>query len=93
MITHLRLSQFILIEKADISFTSGFNVLTGETGSGKSALLEAIALLLGARTDTAFIRHGEERAEIEAVFALGSLPAPLSLLQDANILSSKEQQL
>ncbi|HUP20345.1 MAG TPA: DNA repair protein RecN [Gemmatimonadota bacterium] len=68
MLKRLRLSQYALIDEAEVEFGPGLNVLTGETGAGKSILVEGLALLLGARAATEMIRHGAERAEIEGLF-------------------------
>lgn len=68
MLRRLRLSQFALIDQAEIQFGPGLNVLTGETGAGKSILVEGLALLLGARASTDVIRQGAEQATIEGVF-------------------------
>lgn len=69
----LHLRNLILVEKATIAFQPGLTVISGETGSGKSAILEAIQLLLGARSDTQLIRQGAEQASAEAEIVLGRL--------------------
>lgn len=66
----LHLRNLILVEKATIAFNSGLTVISGETGSGKSAILEAIQLLLGARSDVQLIRQGSEQASVEAEIEL-----------------------
>lgn len=66
----LHLRNLILVEKATIAFKGGLTVISGETGSGKSAILEAIQLLLGARSDTQLIRQGAENASVEAEIEL-----------------------
>lgn len=68
MLRHLNLRDFLFIEQAEINFGQGFCVLTGETGAGKSILLDALGLSLGGRADTASIRTGAARAEIVAEF-------------------------
>lgn len=67
MITSLVIQNLILVQRAEVEFLPGFNVLTGETGSGKSAVLAALRLLLGAKTDVSLIRRGEEMGIVEAV--------------------------
>jgi len=67
MIESLSIKQLILIEKAEIQFGPGLNILTGETGAGKSAILSAIRLILGERADASLIRQGADLAVIEAV--------------------------
>jgi len=64
----LEASNFVLIEKASLELGTGFTVLTGETGAGKSMLVDAIELLVGARADGASVRQGAERAELSAEF-------------------------
>jgi DNA repair protein RecN (Recombination protein N) len=70
MLISIRVQNFALIEDIDVDFASGFNVLTGETGAGKSIILGALDLLLGARASTDAIRAGEDRAIIEGLFAI-----------------------
>jgi DNA repair protein RecN (Recombination protein N) len=64
----LDVQDFVLIEKASLEFARGFSVLTGETGAGKSILVDAIELLVGGRGDAAVVRQGAERAELSAEF-------------------------
>jgi DNA repair protein RecN len=70
MLFELRIVNFALIEQLNLQFQSGFTVLTGETGAGKSLLIDAIALLVGGRASTDQIRSGEEEAQLEASFHL-----------------------
>lgn len=68
MLTHIHIWNFAIVEKLDIELESGLTVLTGETGAGKSILLDALNLALGDRADTSVIRHGAEKAEISVTF-------------------------
>lgn len=68
MLTSISISNIVLIEKLNLEFGSGLNVLTGETGAGKSILLDALSLALGARSDTGLIRHGCNNAQVTAEF-------------------------
>lgn len=68
MLTSLNISNIVLIEKLNLSFGSGLNILTGETGAGKSILLDALALALGARSDAGLVRHGCDTASVIAEF-------------------------
>jgi len=77
MLTHLTLRNFALVEQLEIAFGDGLTLLTGETGAGKSILVEALGLILGGRADAHHIRSGSDAAELEAVFRLPSPPAPL----------------
>ncbi len=72
MIESLHVSNYVLIDNLDLNFTSGLNAITGETGSGKSILLGALSLLLGARGDREDIRKGKDRAEVSGVFYTSS---------------------
>ncbi|MBR0596379.1 DNA repair protein RecN [Sinanaerobacter chloroacetimidivorans] len=67
MISHLSIKDFAIIEKVDVAFYEGLNMITGETGAGKSIIIEAISLALGSRADTAYIRTGKEKAVIQMV--------------------------
>src|SRR5687768_8272545 len=68
MLRFLRIRSLAVIEAVEIEFEPGFNVLTGETGAGKSILVEAVGLLLGARASSDLVRTGEPQASIEAIF-------------------------
>jgi DNA repair protein RecN (Recombination protein N) len=68
MLTHLRITDFALLDDVEIDLGPGFNVLTGETGAGKSLLVEAVALLRGGRASADVVRAGAEEARVEAVF-------------------------
>lgn len=68
MLTELSIRNFAIIESLSVSFTKGLTVLTGETGAGKSIIIDAIHLLVGGRGSAEFVRHGEDKAEIEGLF-------------------------
>ncbi len=70
MLSELRIKNFAIIESLDFSFQSGMNVLTGETGAGKSIIIQAVNLILGDRASTGLVRSGEKEASVEAVFSL-----------------------
>ena len=69
MLTHLNLLNFALADHLAIDIKQGFNVLTGETGAGKSLLLDALSACLGERTDTNYVRYGTEKADVTAIFS------------------------
>jgi DNA repair protein RecN (Recombination protein N) len=86
MLTELRIANFALIEQLHLRFQPGFTVLTGETGTGKSLLIDAIGLLVGGRASAEQIRSGEEEALLEASFHLpDSHPIVLRLRDDGTI--------
>ena len=70
MLQTLSLRDFVIVDQLELDFSSGFTVLTGETGAGKSILLDALALVLGERADSSQIREGCSRAEISALFRI-----------------------
>lgn len=72
MLEHLSVRNYVLIDHLDIDFHSGFTVLTGETGSGKTIMLGALSLLLGAKADRNDVRFGENSAEITGLFSVSS---------------------
>lgn len=77
MLTRLAIRNIVLIEALDLAFREGLGVLTGETGAGKSILLDALGLVLGNRAETALVRAGEGRASVAATFEFDRLPAPV----------------
>jgi len=70
MLNHIQIRNFAIVDELSIDFSDGMSVLTGETGAGKSILLDALNLCLGDRADSNTIRHGTERAEISATFSV-----------------------
>src|SRR5690606_3749480 len=68
MLTHLSIQNFTLIEKSEVDFGQGFSIITGETGAGKSILLDALQLVMGRRADLGVIRDVDNKCVIEAVF-------------------------
>lgn len=75
MLAKLTVKNFALIENAEIIFTDGMNVLSGETGSGKSVIIESINFVLGGKPDRAFIRHGTEECSVTAEFDVSDNPS------------------
>jgi len=72
MLQTISLRDFVIVDQLELDFSSGFTVLTGETGAGKSILLDALGLVLGERADSSQIREGSNRAEISALFRIES---------------------
>jgi DNA repair protein RecN (Recombination protein N) len=85
MLKLLRIQNLILVETTEIDFTAGFNVISGETGSGKSALLAALSLLAGERADSSLIRRGKEKGVVEASFDIDNHPMIISVLESFGI--------
>jgi len=90
MLARLSIRDIVLIDRLDIDFASGLSVLTGETGAGKSILLDAFALALGALADVALVRHGAEQGQVTASF---ELPAghPVRALMAANDIPAEDE--
>jgi len=70
MISHISIKDFAIIDKIEIDFENGLNIITGETGAGKSIIIEAVSLALGSRADTAFVRSGKDKAVVQMVAEL-----------------------
>ncbi|MEZ3577432.1 MAG: DNA repair protein RecN [Muribaculaceae bacterium] len=85
MIKTLHISNYALIDEIDIDFAPGFNIITGETGAGKSIILGALSLLLGGRADIKAVRRGERKSVIEAIFLLGDAPDVERIIQENNL--------
>jgi DNA repair protein RecN (Recombination protein N) len=85
MLARLSIRDIVLIDRLDIDFAGGLSVLTGETGAGKSILLDAFALALGARGDAALVRQGAEQGQVTAMFELPDRHPARALLADSDI--------
>jgi DNA repair protein RecN (Recombination protein N) len=90
MLTRLSIRDIVLIDRLDLDFTSGLSVLTGETGAGKSILLDAFALALGARGDAALVREGAEQGQVTAAFELAR-DHPARAVMAANDIAAEEE--
>lgn len=85
MLLQLTIKNIALIDEAEILFKNGLNVLSGETGSGKSALMNALQLALGGKTDTTLIRQGAEKSVVSAHFDLSSHPHIIDFLNEKGL--------
>src|SRR5947207_11216414 len=74
MLLHLSIRDFAIVDRLELEFRPGFTALTGETGAGKSILIDALSLTLGDRAGSEQVRSGAERADVTADFAIDSLP-------------------
>ena len=90
MLLSLTIRNIALMDEMQADFSSGLHVLTGETGAGKSILVDAVTLLLGGRAQKELIRHGEEKARVEGVFDLTDCPAALALLREQELDDGNE---
>ena len=85
MLTALLLRDFVIVDALEIELASGFTALTGETGAGKSILVDALGLALGARADSGVVRPGAERAEVSAEFDVGRIAPAKAWLAEADL--------
>lgn len=93
MLQLLKVFNFALIEQAEIEFSDGFNVLTGETGAGKSIVVDALSVVLGGRSSVDMIRGGSEQFRVEAVFELKQHSPLLALLEEQAIPFEEDGRL
>jgi DNA repair protein RecN (Recombination protein N) len=93
MLTQLRIRDFAIVEDLELELAAGMTAVTGETGAGKSILVDAIGLLLGDRADSGVIRHGAERADLSASFDLDALPAARAWLAERDLDCDRECHL
>lgn len=93
MLKRLRLFNILLIEEADISFNKGLNILTGETGAGKSAVIEGLMLSLGRRSGNTLLRHATSRGFVEAVFDIEKVIEVHDFLKNSGIAHEAKEYL
>jgi DNA repair protein RecN (Recombination protein N) len=91
MLTHLQIRDFAIIDAIELELRPGLTVLTGETGAGKSILVDALQLLAGGRAGSEVVRHGAERAEISGTFELAQAPRELKQWLEEQSLSGGEE--
>ena len=89
MLSSIHIKDFAIIEQLDLDLLSGMTVVTGETGAGKSIMVDALSFALGARADSAVVRNGAKRAEISAVFDIKKLE-PVQAWLDEQMLDDKD---
>lgn len=85
MLAELTINNFAIIESISLSFDQGLTVFTGETGAGKSIIIDAVELLAGGRGSADFVRHGEQKAEIEGVFFVRESHPVIAMLKELDI--------
>jgi len=93
MLTHLALKDFAVVRATELEFGPGMTVISGETGAGKSLLVDALGFLSGLRADSGVVRHGSERAELSADFDLSASPAALEWLRGNELDEDGQCQL
>jgi len=93
MLTHLSVRNLAIVEEAAVAFGAGLNIITGETGAGKSVLMGALDLVLGERADKSAIREGALEASVEAVFSLAAAAAVNQVLAECGLPACEEGAL
>ena len=93
MLSHIHIRDFAIIDRLELELEGGMTVLTGETGAGKSILVDALALALGDRADSETIRHGADKAEISATFETAQIPAAARWLAENDLDMDGECQI
>src|SRR3954470_6905439 len=93
MLTSLSIRDVVLIESLDLEFGPGLGVLTGETGAGKSILLDALGLALGMRADSALVRGGQAQAAVRVVFESAAARPALAVLDENGLAGDRGEPL
>jgi DNA repair protein RecN (Recombination protein N) len=90
MLTQIAISNYTIVSSLEMEFSGGMTVITGETGAGKSIMLDALGLCLGDRADSRTVRHGCDRAEITAGFDISAIPQAQAWLRERDLLAGDE---
>lgn len=93
MLQSISIQNFAIIESLIVDFKNGMSVLTGETGAGKSIIIDAVALLAGGRSSSTFVRHGSDKAVLQGLFDLDHAPSVQQLLDELSIPNEENQLL
>jgi len=90
MLTHISINNYTIVSALEMEFQRGMTVITGETGAGKSIMLDALGLCLGDRADPKAVRHGSDRAEVNASFDISNIPLARAWLKSRDLLQGDE---
>ncbi len=93
MLSHIHIRDFAIVDELELELSAGMTALTGETGAGKSILVDALGLILGGRADVDAIRHGSDKTELSASFQLAKLPQVRDWLREHDLDSDDDCQL
>src|SRR4051812_28829891 len=93
MLLELNIRDFAIIDRLSLRLEQGFNVLTGETGAGKSIIIDALGTLRGDRADPTFVRAGTERARVEGVFSISDRPDIVPVLTEYGLWDDEDEQV
>lgn len=91
MLQELAIKNFAIIDNLTLSFDRGMTVLTGETGAGKSIIIDAVGLLAGGRASSDLIRHGESKTTVQGLFEMPAVPELVQLMEDFGITADEDQ--
>ena len=89
MLTHLSICNVVLIEKLEVDFSNGLTIFSGETGAGKSILLDSLGFILGSRSETSMIRQGQEKLTVTGIFDLQNKQSPLYEILQKNEIETE----
>ena len=92
MLTDLSIKNIAIIDTLHLSLRGGLTILTGETGAGKSIIIDAVGLIMGGRATSDLIRTGHDEATVEAIFDISGLPEIRRLLEEAGLESGSSDQ-
>lgn len=93
MLLELNISDFAIIERLNVRLGAGFNVLTGETGAGKSIIIDALGTLRGDRADPTFVRAGSDRARVEGIFSIADRADLVPVLEEYGLWDGEDEQV
>src|SRR3954447_2002186 len=93
MLLELNIRDFAIIDRLSLRLEQGFNVLTGETGAGKSIIIDALGTLRGDRADPTFVRAGAERARVEGIFSVAGCPNLIAVLEEYGLWDVEDEQV
>lgn len=91
MLTSLRIENFVLVSQLELDFSNGMTAFTGETGAGKSIMIDALMLALGGRADASVVRSGAEKCDINACFQIDSLSTPATWLAEHDVINDENE--
>ncbi len=91
MLTHIHISHFAIVDQLEVSFPSQMSALTGETGAGKSIIVDALGFALGDRADSMFVRHGQDKATINVSFDISDRPAIADWLESRDLDTGEDE--